>query len=200
MLDMEWTRSLKKAKGLFENGEMTHIKTTDEAARYLTYFDDQFRMDEEEMTFDQAERVEKQLNDLFDCMKKLYPGLGRTDRGEFVNEDEPEGSEEPAAKSSDTNMILHFTNKHAGADDLKNTFVIISTDMTQGELGALVLEIADIKEHADWGEDLSEFDIPDGWDSYSFEQKILSVCRHMSEYVGRFTVLGTSRMIGTEVY
>ena len=76
--------------------------------------------------------------------------------------------------------VLHFTENGTGEE----MFVVFSTCMKKKELEMLAQAIANIKEHADRGEELSDFEIPDRWKDLGFKEKISLVCGHITDYVG----------------
>jgi hypothetical protein len=80
---------------------------------------------------------------------------------------------------------LHFTESNPPSnDDSLQYDIIIETDMNQFELQSIIDAIASIKEHADMGESISDFIIPDGWDSYGWDEKIKIAAEYLSGYTG----------------
>ncbi len=75
--------------------------------------------------------------------------------------------------------------------------IVIETAFTTEQIQALADAIGNIKEHADWGESISDFIIPDNWKSCEWEEKIRIVCEHMAKYVG-FKIID-AEFIYTEV-
>ena len=84
--------------------------------------------------------------------------------------------------------ILNFEEDNPpSSDDKLYHQVLIKTDMqTDTEIEGLITAIANIKEHADSGESISDFIIPDNWDDYGWDEKINIVCEHMATFTGRF--------------
>jgi len=86
--------------------------------------------------------------------------------------------------------LLHFTEANApSVYDTLSTDIIIKTDMTPNELDSLIIAISNVKEHADMGESISDFIIPDNWEDFGWDEKIKEVCNHMSSFTGRFVVI-----------
>lgn len=86
--------------------------------------------------------------------------------------------------------ILHFKEANApSSDDALEHNIVIRTDLESDELDALITAIANVKEHADEDESISDFDVPDNWDSYGWDEKIDIVCEHMAEFTGRFETM-----------
>ena len=73
--------------------------------------------------------------------------------------------------------ILNFEEDNPpSSDDKLHHQILIKTDMqTNTEI-----------EHADSGESISDFIIPDNWDDYGWDEKINIVCEHMATFTGRF--------------
>ena len=85
--------------------------------------------------------------------------------------------------------LLHFTEANPPSEsDSLTTDIIIDTDLTPDELDSLIIAISNTKEHADMGESISDFDIPDNWEDYGWDEKINIVCQHMSDFTGRFSL------------
>ena len=87
--------------------------------------------------------------------------------------------------------ILNFSEMNAPCSEKPLTYSIaIETTFTTEQIQALAVAISNIKEHADWGESISDFIIPDNWESYGWNEKIRIVCEHMAKYVG-FKIIDT---------
>lgn len=80
---------------------------------------------------------------------------------------------------------LHFTESNPPSDDDSlQCDIIVETDMNQFELQSIIDVIANIKEHADMDESISDFIVPDDWNSYGWDEKIKIVTEYMSGYTG----------------
>ena len=80
---------------------------------------------------------------------------------------------------------LHFTeaNPPAGNEALQCD-IFVETCMTESELKGVATAISNIVYHANMGEPLSEFCIPDNWEKIGWKDKIRMVAEHMSELIG----------------
>ena len=85
--------------------------------------------------------------------------------------------------------ILHFDEKPDVGIIPAKIDILIKTDMSEIELSALITAIANVKEHADWGESISEFIIPDNWENMYWDERVKLAVNHMSKYVGRFEIV-----------
>ncbi len=81
--------------------------------------------------------------------------------------------------------VLNFTEKNVPNNETPLTYItVIETSFTTEQTQSLAIAISNVKEHADWGESLSEFNIPENWEDYGWNEKMKAVCEHMADYVG----------------
>ena len=88
-------------------------------------------------------------------------------------------------------MNLHFVERNVPTKNetpLEKNFAV-ETDLTNDEAQSLIVAIANVKEHADWGESLSDFDIPDNWNDLGWDEKLELAVRHMADFTGRYKVI-----------
>ena len=96
--------------------------------------------------------------------------------------------------------MLRFTEANPPmSDEALTEDIVIKTDLDQKELNSLIIAIGNVKEHADDDESLSDFDIPDNWDSYGWDEKISVVTEHMAEITGRFETVAFAAVAYADV-
>lgn len=72
---------------------------------------------------------------------------------------------------------------------LKEQFIIVTTLSTESEIDQLAQAIVNVKTHADMGESISDFIIPEHWNELAWNVRLILVVSYMEEYTGVFEVI-----------
>ena len=77
MLQMRWTDTLEWIATECKKGtyEFPEVLGAEEMREGYKYYEDQYMMYEEEMTWEQAENIQKQLEIYKEALKNHYPGI-----------------------------------------------------------------------------------------------------------------------------
>lgn len=95
--------------------------------------------------------------------------------------------------------IMKFHEINAPDGQALNTAIIIRTDLKDKEIDTLITAIANIKEHADDGESISGFEVPDNWESRGWDEKIWDVAEYFAGYTGTFEIVEVSHVACIQV-
>jgi len=86
-------------------------------------------------------------------------------------------------------MTLTFQHNDEFGDELNTMNINIETFAEAHEIMSITETIQNIKQYADSGKPIEDFDIPDDWFTMSWENKIRTICNFMSWTTKKFNLI-----------